>query len=159
MQTPFVSAAWVAASVVAVVLSHGGERPAHSDRQNGLVGRYVLRSVNGQLLPAPIPGEDVKHKVSILSGVLELRQNGSYVCETVSRATYLGYTQQATDTLHGPYGTIGGGYVTFGYPKHAPNGFEVQQVDTVPTGGFQISWHHGIRRGTAIEAATFVYSK
>src|ERR1700690_4036262 len=41
---------------------HGGTA------QGGILGRYVLRSVDGVNLPAPIPGEDPRHKLSVMDG-------------------------------------------------------------------------------------------
>src|SRR6202034_490131 len=37
--------------------------------QGTVLGRYVLRSVDGVSLPAPILGEDPRHKIQVMDGV------------------------------------------------------------------------------------------
>jgi hypothetical protein len=122
--------------------------------QSGVVGRYVLRSVNGKSLPAPVPGEDPRHKVEVVDGVVEINADGTYLCRTVTRKTFHAFVEQAADTIRGGYDTIGGGFITFG---HRALGIPPKTADTVATSGFQIIWTHGI--GPDLGGAQFVYSK
>jgi hypothetical protein len=123
-------------------------------RQTGLVGRYVLRSVNGKSLPAPVPGEDPRHKVEVIDGVLEINTDGTYLCRTVTRKTFHAFVEQAADTISGGYDTYGGGFLTLG---HRAVGVPPKTADTVATSGYQIIWTHGVGQG--LGAAQFVYSK
>jgi hypothetical protein len=123
--------------------------PKRSRGQGGIIGRYVLRSVDGVNLPAPVTGEDARHKIQVMDGVLILSSNGTYVCQTIAQTTYMGLVQLEADSLHGQYAVIGGGAITFGIPP--------KEVDTVATTGDQIAWTHPTRRGIGV--AKFVYSK
>jgi hypothetical protein len=118
-------------------------------RQGGILGRYVLRSVGGINLPAPVQGEDARHKIQIMDGVLILNSDGTYICQTIAQTTYMGLVRLEADTLHGRYATIGGAAITFGVPP--------KEVDTVATTGGQIAWTHPTRQGIGI--AKFVYTR
>ncbi len=158
-------AAWSTAALVFTGLVVGARPPADGrgaspplaafrTTQTGVVGRYVLRSVNGVSLPAPVAGEDPQHKVLVVDGVLEIKADGTYLCQTVSRTTYHGYAEQRADTINGGYDTIGGGSIIFG---HRAVGAPPKTADTVVASGYQIIWTHGVRQG--IGGAQFVYSK
>lgn len=112
------------------------------------VGRYALRSVNGQPLPADIP-IDPRHKVRVTGGTLLLKADGTYVSETVMATSFLGLQQQQSDSAKGVFDTIGGTRITL-----VVNNTE---TDTVATTGQQISW----TRILAVAQApyVFVYSK
>jgi len=127
----------------------GAGMPTVRLAQGGILGRYVLRSVGGANLPAPVAGEDPHHKVLVMDGVLLLNSDGSYICQTIVQTTYMGLVQLEADTIHGPYSTIGGGAITFGVPP--------KEVDTVPSTGGQITWTHPTRRGIGI--AQFIYTR
>ena len=153
--TVAVAAAVIASMAVAPASANESDsRPAgasstRSQRQGGILGRYVLRSVGGVNLPAPVLGEDAHHKIQIMDGVLILNSDGTYICQTIAQTTYMGLVQLEADTLHGRYATIGGGAITFGVPP--------KEVDTVATTGNQITWLHPTRR--VIGIATFVYGR
>jgi hypothetical protein len=142
----------VAIALVAAAGAHAWARvPA---RQSGLAGRYVLRTVNGKSLPAPVAGEDPRHKVEVIDGVVEINTDGTYLCRTVSRKTFHAFVEEAADTIRGGYDTFGGGFITFG---HRALGVPPKTADTVATSGFQIIWTHGVGQGLGV--AQFVYSK
>jgi hypothetical protein len=117
--------------------------------QGGILGRYVLRSVDGGNLPAAIPGEDVRHKLQVMDGVLTLNSDGTYICQTIVQTSYLGLVQTEADTLKGQYAPVAGASIAFRIPP--------KEIDTVATTGAQITWSHPVRRGIA--SAKFVYSK
>jgi|GEM_PF-4957304 hypothetical protein len=117
--------------------------------QGGILGRYVLRSVDGGNLPAPIPGEDPRHKLQVMDGVLTLNSDGTYICQTIVQTSYLGLVQTEADTLKGQYAPLAGASIAFRIPP--------KEIDTVATTGAQITWMHPVRKG--IRSAQFVYSK
>jgi hypothetical protein len=117
--------------------------------QGGIIGRYVLRSVDDGNLPAPIPGEDPHHKLQVTDGVLTLNSDGTYVCQTIIQTTYLGLVETQADTIKGQYAPVAGAAIAFRIPP--------KEIDTVATTGAQIVWTHPVRRG--VRAAKFVYSK
>jgi hypothetical protein len=117
--------------------------------QGGILGRYVLRSVDGGNLPAAIPGEDVRHKLQVMDGVLTLNSDGTYICQTIVQTSYLGLVQTEADTLKGQYAPLAGASIAFRIPP--------KEIDTVATTGAQITWSHPVRKGIA--NAKFVYSK
>ena len=65
----------------------------HGTTQGGILGRYVLRSVDGVNLPAPIPGEDPRHKLRVMDGVLVLNSDGTYVCQTIVQTSFMGMVE------------------------------------------------------------------
>ena len=115
--------------------------------QGSVVGRYVLRSVNGQPLPVTLPGEDPRHTIQVTDGVLELRADGSYMCRTVAATSHLGLKETFADTLAGGYTVLQAGEIQFGHKG--------LKADTIVTSGFQITWTHPVR--TAM--AAFLYSR
>jgi hypothetical protein len=117
--------------------------------QGGILGRYVLRSVDGGNLPAVIPGEDPHHKLQVMDGVLTLNSDGTYICQTIVQTSYLGLVEVEADTLKGQYAPLAGAWIAFRIPP--------KEIDTVATTGAQITWSHPVRRGIA--GAKFVYSK
>lgn len=117
--------------------------------QGGIIGRYVLRSVDDGNLPAPIPGEDPHHKLQVMDGVLTLNSDGTYVCQTIIQTTYMGLVGTEADTLKGQYAPVAGAAIAFRIPP--------KEIDTVATTGAQITWTHPVRKG--VRAAKFVYSK
>ena len=117
--------------------------------QGGIIGRYVLRSVDDGNLPAPIPGEDPHHKLQVMDGVLTLNSDGTYVCQTIVQTTYLGLVETEADTIKGQFAPVAGAAIAFRIPP--------KEIDTVATTGAQITWTHPVRRG--VRAAKFVYSK
>jgi hypothetical protein len=130
----------------------GGVRPAAGQTpraQGGILGRYVLRSVDGGSLPAAIPGTDPHHKLQVMDGVLTLNSDGTYICQTIVQTSDLGLVQTEADTVKGQYAPVAGTSIAFRIPP--------KEVDTVATTGARITWLHPVRRGIA--AATFVYSK
>ncbi|GEM_PF-5364922 len=124
-----------AARAAPVPHRHVGATPGV--RQPGIPGEYVLRSVDGITLPAPLAGEDPQHKVRVTSGVLVLRPDGTYVCRTVGETSYLGYRQAFTDSLSGNYAVLQSGAISL-----AAKGVK---ADTIRTYGFQIVWSHPVR--------------
>jgi hypothetical protein len=117
--------------------------------QGGILGRYVLRSVDGGSLPAPIPGEDVRHKIQVMDGVLTLNSDGTYLCQTILQTTDLGLVHTEADTLKGQFAPLAGSSIAFRIPP--------KEIDTVATTGAQITWMHPVRKG--IRSAQFIYSK
>jgi hypothetical protein len=117
--------------------------------QGGILGRYVLRSVDGGNLPAVIPSEDAHHKLQVMDGVLTINSDGTYLCQTIVKTSYLGYVETEADTLKGQYAPLAGSSIVFRIPP--------KEIDTVTTTGSQITWTHPVRRGIA--AAKFIYSK
>ena len=116
-------------------------------RQGGLAGRYVLRSVNGQPLPATMPGEDNKHSVQVTNGVLMLNPDGTYLCRTVAAAVHLKLKEPFADSLHGTYTVLQSGAIQFSLKGN--------RADTIKTTGFQIAWAHPLRAMNG----RFLYSK
>jgi hypothetical protein len=117
--------------------------------QGGILGRYVLRSVDGVNLPAPILGEDPRHKIQVMDGVLVLNSDGTYICQTIVQTSFMGLVQTEADTMHSTYAAIAGAAIAFRIPP--------KEVDTVATTGAQITWTHPVRKGIA--GAKFLYSK
>ena len=117
--------------------------------QGGILGRYVLRSVDGGNLPAVIPSEDAHRKLQVMDGVLTINSDGTYLCQTIVRTSYLGYVETEADTLKGQYAPLAGASIAFRIPP--------KEIDTVTTTGAQITWTHPVRKGIA--AAKFIYSK
>jgi hypothetical protein len=131
---------------------HGGTTyggTAHGATQGGILGRYVLRSVDGVNLPAPIPGEDPRHKISVMDGVLVLNSDGTYICQTIVQTSFMGMVETEADTIRSQYAPIAGSAIVFRVPP--------KEMDTVATSGAQILWSHPVRRG--IGGAKFLYSK
>jgi hypothetical protein len=121
----------------------------HGGAQGGILGRYVLRSVDGVNLPAPIPGEDPRHKLRVMDGVLVLNSDGTYICQTIVQTSFMGMVETEADTIRSQYAPIAGSAITFRIPP--------KEIDTVATSGAQILWSHPVRRG--IGGAKFLYSK
>ena len=120
----------------------------HVARSQGtVVGRYVLRSVNGQRLPVTLTGDDPRHTIQVTDGVLQLNANGSYVCRTLATASSFGLKEPFADTLLGGYNLVGPGAIQFNHKGVHP--------DTILASGFQITWTHPIRTLTGV----FLYSK
>jgi hypothetical protein len=117
--------------------------------QGGIIGRYVLRSVDDSSLPAPIPSEEPRHKLQVMDGVLTLNSDGTYLCQTILKTSYLGLVETEADTLKGQYTPVAGSAIAFRIPP--------KEIDTVATTGAQITWTHPVRKG--IRSAKFVYSK
>jgi hypothetical protein len=117
--------------------------------QGSVLGRYVLRSVDGVSLPAPILGEDPRHKIQVMDGVLILNSDGTYICQTIVQTSYMGLVQTEADTIRSQYTAIAGTAISFRIPP--------KEVDTVATTGAQIAWSHPVRKGIA--SAKFLYSK
>lgn len=117
--------------------------------QGGILGRYVLRSVDGGNLPAAIPGGEPHHKLQVMDGVLTLNSDGTYICQTIVQTSDLGLVQTEADTVKGQYAPVAGTSIAFRIPP--------KEVDTVATTGARITWLHPVRKGIA--PATFVYSK
>jgi hypothetical protein len=115
--------------------------------QGSLIGRYVLRTVNGKALPVTLPGEDIRHTVQVSDGVLELNPDGTYLCRTVASVVHLGLKETFADTLQGAYTILQAGAIQFGHKG--------VKADTVTTSGFQITWPHPVRTYNAV----FQYSK
>jgi hypothetical protein len=117
--------------------------------QGGILGRYVLRSVDGVNLPAPIPGEDPRHKLSVMDGVLVLNSDGTYLCQTIVKTSFMGMVETEADTIRSQYTPLAGSAIVFRVPP--------KEIDTVATSGAQILWSHPVRRG--IGGAKFLYTK
>jgi hypothetical protein len=117
--------------------------------QGWAAGRYALRSVNGQALPADLPGPDTRHKVRVTSGTLILHADGSYVCETRVETSYLGLVQQRADTVSNIFDTIGGTAVTLMV--------STTETDTVATSGQRIAWTRVTQLSPG--ANTYLYSR
>jgi hypothetical protein len=117
--------------------------------QGGILGRYVLRSVDGVNLPAPIPGEDPRHKLSVMDGVLVLNSDGTYICQTIVKTSFMGMVETEADTIRSQYTPLAGTAIVFRVPP--------KELDTVATSGAQILWTHPVRRG--IGGAKFLYTK
>jgi hypothetical protein len=117
--------------------------------QGGILGRYVLRSVDGGNLPAVIPSDDRHRKLQVMDGVLTINSDGTYLCQTIVQTSYMGLVQTEADTLKGSYAPLAGASIAFRIPP--------KEIDTVTTTGAQITWLHPVRKGIA--AAKFVYSK
>ncbi len=118
---------------------------AHS--QGTVVGRYVLRSVNGQRLPVTLTGDDPRHTIQVTDGVLQLNADGSYVCRTLATASSFGLKEPFADTLLGGYNLVAPGAIQFNHKG--------LRADTILASGFQITWTHPIRTLTGV----FLYSK
>jgi hypothetical protein len=129
--------------------SGGRVGPIAGAAQGGVLGRYVLRSVDGVSLPAPILGEDARHKIQVMDGVLVLNSDGTYICQTIVQTSYMGLVQTEADTIRSQYSAIAGSAIAFRIPP--------KEVDTVATTGAQIMWTHPVRKGLA--SAKFLYSK
>ncbi len=93
---------------------HGGTTTGTT--QGGILGRYVLRSVNGVNLPAPIPGEDPRHKISVMDGVLVLNSDGTYLCQTIVQTSFMGMVETEADTIRSQYAPIAGSAIVFRVP-------------------------------------------
>jgi hypothetical protein len=117
--------------------------------QGGVLGRYVLRSVDGGNLPALIPSDDRHRKLQVIDGVLTINSDGTYLCQTIVQTTYMGLVETEADTVKGQYAPFAGASIVFRVPP--------KEIDTVTTTGSQITWTHPVRKG--IGAAKFVYSK
>jgi hypothetical protein len=145
--------ALAAAAGLAPVPAHTAGVPddgaTHGTTQGGILGRYVLRSVDGVNLPAPIPGEDPRHKISVMDGVLVLNSDGTYICQTIVQTSFMGMVETEADTIRSQYAPIAGSAIVFRVPP--------KEMDTVATSGAQILWSHPVRRG--IGGAKFLYSK
>jgi hypothetical protein len=122
---------------------------ARAQGQGWAAGRYALRSVNGQALPADMPGTDARHKVRVTGGTLILHADGTYVCETLVEISYLGLVQQRADTAHSIFDTIGGTAVTLMVSS--------TETDTVATTGQQIAWTRVTQLSPG--ANVYLYSK
>jgi hypothetical protein len=118
-----------------------------SARQGSVMGRYVLRMVNGQPLPVTLTGDDPQHTLQVTDGLLELRPDGSYLCRTVATDIDLGLQESFADTLIG------------GYTVLSPNTIQLNhkglKADTITTSGFQIAWAHPVR----LFQGLFLYSR
>ena len=90
----------------------------------------MLRSVDGVNLPAPIPGEDARHKISVMDGVLVLNSDGTYICQTIVQTSFMGMVQTEADTIRSQYAPIAGSAIVFRVPP--------KEMDTVATSGAQI---------------------
>jgi hypothetical protein len=121
----------------------------HGTTQGGILGRYVLRSVDGVNLPAPIPGEDPRHKLRVMDGVLVLNSDGTYICQTIVQTSFMGMVETEADTIRSQYTPLAGSAIVFRVPP--------KEIDTVATSGAQILWSHPVRRG--IGGAKFLYTK
>jgi hypothetical protein len=117
--------------------------------QGGVLGRYVLRSVDGVNLPAPIVGEDPRHKLRVMDGVLVLNSDGTYLCQTIVQTSFMGMVETEADTVKSQYAPLAGSAITFRIPP--------KEIDTVATNGASILWSHPVRKGIA--SAKFLYSK
>jgi hypothetical protein len=137
---------------VFIVVQPAATRPprslAYATRgQSTLVGRYILRSVNGQRLPATLAGDDPRHTIQVTDGVLELNPDGSYVCRTLATASSFGLKEPFADTLLGGYNLVAPGAIQFNHKG--------LRADTILASGFQITWTHPVRTLTGV----FLYSK
>jgi hypothetical protein len=121
--------------------------PSVKAAQVSLVGRYVLRSVNGQALPARIPLDDGRHSIEVTDGFLELNPDGSYLCRTSAAAAYRGLKEPFADTLVGGYTVLQSGAIQLGHKG--------VKADTITTSGFKITWPHPVRKAQAV----FIYIK
>jgi hypothetical protein len=150
---PILAALAAVAMAVAFAPVPADTAPASGGRagagQGGILGRYVLRSVDGVSLPAPILGEDPRHKIQVMDGVLVLNSDGTYICQTIVQTSYMGLVQTEADTIRSQYSPIAGSAIAFRIPP--------KEVDTVATTGAQIAWSHPVRKGIA--SAKFLYSK
>ena len=146
-----VRAAWILLSAFIVILPAATRPPrtlVYAARgQSSLVGRYILRTVNGQRLPVTLTGDDPRHTIQITDGVLELNANGSYVCRTLATASTFGLKEPFSDTLLGGYNLVAPGAIQFNHKGVRP--------DTILASGFRITWTHPIRTLTG----AFLYSK
>ncbi len=115
--------------------------------QSSLVGRYVLRSVNGERLPVTLTGDDPRHTIQVTDGVLEINPDGSYLCRTLATAVSFGLKEPFADTLLGGYTLVAPGQITFNHKGLRP--------DTILASGYQITWTHPVRTSTGV----FLYSK
>jgi hypothetical protein len=115
--------------------------------QGTLIGRYILRSVNGQRLPAMLAGDDPRHTIQVTDGVLEINPDGSYVCRTLATAVSFGLKEPFADTLLGGYTLVAPGAIQFNHKG--------LRADTIRASGFQITWTHPVRTLTGV----FLYSK
>lgn len=118
-----------------------------SPTQPGVPGRYILRSVNGQPLPAVLAGDDPQHTVQVTSGLLELHPDGSYLCRTVATDIHLGLQESFADTLIGGYAVLTPNTIQLNHKGFKP--------DTIATSGFQVAWPHPVRSFQGL----FLYSK
>jgi hypothetical protein len=112
-----------------------------------MTGRYLLRSINGQPLPAVLPSDDPQHTLQVTSGVLELHPDGSYLCRTIATDIHLGLQESFADTLVGGYAVLGPATIQLNHKGVKP--------DTVTASGFQIAWAHPVRSFQGL----FLYSK
>lgn len=115
--------------------------------QPGVTGRYMLRSVNGQPLPAILPSDDPQHTLQVTSGLLELHPDGSYLCRTVATDIHLGLQESFADTLIGGYAVLAPGRIEIDHKGFKP--------DTIVTSGFQVAWPHPVRSFQGL----FLYGK
>jgi hypothetical protein len=115
--------------------------------QGGIVGRYILRSVDGTVLPASMQLEDARHKIRITDGSLELRTDGRYVCRTTGETITMGLHEPFTDSVTGGYTVIQGTAITLGTKGG--------KADTLQANGFQLTWPHAFR----MTFARFLYSR
>lgn len=161
-QRPFVPVRWRAWCAYAAPLLFGasmlaGTRPgsrqpldALASRpalQGSMIGRYVLRSVNGQSLPVVLAGDDPQHTLQVTDGLLQLNPNGSYLCRTVATDVNTGLQQTFADTLIGGYTVLRANTIELDHKGFMP--------DTITTSGFQIAWAHPVRTFQGL----FLYSK
>jgi len=135
-----------AALSAATPLPHVRTTGAHG--QSSVVGRYILRTVNGQRLPVTLMGDRPKNTVQITDGVLELNADGSYLCRTLATAVSFGLKEPFADTLLGGYTLISPGTIQLNHKGLKP--------DTLAATGYQITWTHPVR--TTFTGA-FLYSK
>jgi hypothetical protein len=151
LYAPILATLAAVTAAAAVTPAPAGTTPARAAAraQGGIIGRYVLRSVDGVNLPAPIPGEDPRHKLQVMDGVLVLNSDGTYVCQTIVQTTFMGLVQTEADTIKSQYTPMAGTQIAFRIPP--------KEVDTVATTGAQITWAHPVRRG--IGTAKFLYTK
>lgn len=135
--------------VARTAVAHGLATRVRIAGRGSPAGRYALRSVNGQALPASLTPDDSHHKIRVTAGVLVLNNDNSYICETRAETSYMGLVEQQADTLRGTYDTIGGSFITL-YVN-------ALHTDTVATTGAQIEWTHATRGSAG--TSRYIYGK
>jgi hypothetical protein len=123
-------------------------RTAGAHGQSSIVGRYILRTVNGQRLPVTLPGLEPKNTIQVTDGVLELNADGSFLCRTLATAVSFGLKEPFADTLLGAYTIVSPGSIQLNHKGLHP--------DTIAATGYQLTWTHPVR--TTFTGA-FLYSK
>ena len=137
-------------AVIAAVPAATRPLHPHADdarHQSSFVGRYILRSVNGERLPATLAGDDPRHTIQVTDGVLEINPDGSFLCRTLATAVSFGLKEPFADTLLGGYTLVAPGQITFNHKG--------VRADTILASGYQITWTHPVRTLTGV----FLYSK